>query len=274
MYRDSLLAARPIGSELPPAWQELGFKFGDKGAHTSRTIMLAELSALLHRTKPDATRADFVHSLIEENCLGKHTASTRQLTLQRLTELYALDLAVPLFRLFRLYWDADEKSHSQLALLLALARDPLLRATADPVLDTIPGEEIARQKLTNALREAVSGRLNDAILDKVVRNTASSWTQSGHLDGRNRKKRVRLTPTPTSTAFAAVLGYLMGARGGDLFQTFFARVLDRDAHELTFLAMDAKRIGLLDLKQGGGMLVVSFDGVLTDKEKELAYGST
>jgi hypothetical protein len=37
--------------------------------------------------------------------------------------------------------------------------------------------------------------------------------------------------------------------------------------------MDAKRLGLLDIKSGGGMLVVSFDGILTDKEKRLSHGA-
>ena len=52
-----------------------------------------------------------------------------------------------------------------------------------------------------------------------------------------------------------------------------ARVLDRDENALTFLAMDAKRLGLLDIKSGGGMTVVSFDAILTDKERRLIHGA-
>jgi hypothetical protein len=57
-----------------------------------------------------------------------------------------------------------------------------------------------------------------------------------------------------------------------LFETLFAHVLDRTPNELTFLAMDAKRLGLLDIKSGGGMLVVSFDALLTEDERRLSHG--
>ena len=253
--------------------EQVGFRFGDTGTHTSRTIMLAELSNALRVCKPQATRADYVAAVVDENCLGKHTQSTRKTTLQRLTELYALDEKVTLFRTARHFWYADEKAHGLIALLLSLARDPLLRATAPAVLALASGDEIARQKFTDAIRDAVSGRLNDATLDKVVRNAASSWTQSGHLDGRSRKRRLAVTPTPGAVAFALLLGYLLGVRGQGLFETLFARLLDRDVTELSLMAMEAKRLGLLDIKSGGGMLVVSFDGILTDKEKGLSHGA-
>ena len=274
MYRDPLLAnSGQPNSGTKAAWEDLGFHYGNKGTHTSRTMMLDELSALLRVCDPAAKRADYVKALVDDNCLGKHTLSTRRLTLQRLSELYALDASVPLFRLLRQFWSADEKAHAQLALLVAIARDPLLRATCPVVLSMSHGEEIARQRLTDAIRDAVNGRLNDSTLDKVVRNTGSSWTQSGHFDGRSRKKRMRLEPTPVSAAFALVLGYMLGLRGHSLFESLFARALDRDENALTFLAMDAKRLGLLDIKSGGGLTVVSFDGIFTEKEKRLIHGA-
>jgi hypothetical protein len=272
-YRDPLLTAGQPNSQTKAAWEELGFRFGDKGTHTSRTIMLDELSTLLRGCDPKATRADYMKAMVEDNCLGKHTLSTRRLTLQRMTELYALDAAVPLFRLLRQFWYADEKAHGQLALLVSIARDPLLRATAPVVLSMSVGEEIARQRFTDAIRDAVEGRLNDSTLDKVVRNAASSWTQSGHFTGRSRKKRKQLEPTPVSAAFALALGYMLGLRGHSLFESLFARVLDRDENALTFLAMDAKRLGLLDIKSGGGITVVSFDAILTEQEKRLIHGA-
>ena len=255
-------------------WGELGFKFGDRGAHTSRTIMLEEISSLLRHCPESATRADYARALVDENCLGKHTLATRVLTLQRLSELYGVDPAIPLFRILRLFWDADQIALPQLALLMALARDPLLRATASVVLETKIGDEIARQKITDALREATHGRLNESTLDKVVRNTGSSWTQAGHLEGRTRKRRVKIQPTPASTAFAMLLGFCLGARGRTLFDTIFTRSLDRDADELLYLAMDARRLGFLDIKSGGGLTVITFDGILTSNEKKLLYGQT
>jgi hypothetical protein len=104
-----------------------GFRWGQKGTHTSRTIMLDELRALLANCRPEASRTDYLSSIFEDNCLGKRTAATRKLSGQRLSELYALDPEVPLFRVMRYCWYADRQGQAFLALLLALARDPLLR---------------------------------------------------------------------------------------------------------------------------------------------------
>lgn len=254
------------------AWTQLGFRFGNKGTHTSRTIMFNDLSTLLQVCPENSGRPEYARMLVEENCLGKHTLSTRRLTLQRLTELYALDKSVPLFRLLRMFWATDDKGHAQLALLAAMARDPLLRATVPVIVSMSEGEEIARQRLTDAIWEAVDDRLNEATLDKVVRNTASSWTQSGHLEGRGRKKRKKIDPTPGAVVFALVLGYMLGARGRVLFDTLFSNVLDRNVDEFSLLAMDARRLGLLDIKTAGGLMVVSFDNILTEQEKKLIYG--
>ena len=118
MYKDAIFSAGQFAGEVNSMWLKLGFKFGDKGAHTSRTIMLAELSTVLHQRPAPATRSDYAKAVVEENCLGKHTASTRKLSLQRLSELYALDPSVPLFRLLRMFWGNEDRAHAQLALLV------------------------------------------------------------------------------------------------------------------------------------------------------------
>jgi hypothetical protein len=250
-----------------------GFRFGDRGTHTSRTIMLTEMTELLGAVPRDAHRDAYATAIIEDNILGKATTSTRRLTNQRLGELYALDPAVSVFRLFRRLWDVDERGRPILTLLCALARDPLLRATAPPILDISPGIELGRQQMTDAVREAVGNRLNEGILDKVVRNASSSWTQSGHLRGRGRKTRQKVDPTPASTAFALALGYLLGLRGLRLFQALWTRVLDASTDELIALAADAKRIGLLDLKHAGQVIEVGFPTLMTDEERRLSHGS-
>jgi hypothetical protein len=86
--------------------RDAGFRWGEKGTHTSRTIMLKELRAVLANCRSDATRDDYVAAIHEDNCLGKRTAATRKLSSQRLSELYALDPKVPLFRVMRRCWYA------------------------------------------------------------------------------------------------------------------------------------------------------------------------
>ncbi len=254
-------------------WIKAGFRIGDIGTHTSRTIMLKELEQLFADQGAQASRADYVSAIIDQNCLSKKTVSTRKLSCQRLSELYGLNPSILLFRVLRSLWQVDEKGHTLLALLTGLARDPLLRVTAPPVLQMHSGEELVRQKLTDALRQSVDNRLNDSTLDSVVRNTSSSWTQSGHLTGRVRKYRQKVNPTPIVTTYALLLGYILGARGNGLFSTFWAKVLDTPTEELVSLATDAKRLGFLDLSQAGGVVEVSFTRMLTEDERLLIHGT-
>jgi hypothetical protein len=115
--------------------------------------------------------------------------------------------------------------------------------------------------------------LNDATLDKVVRNAASSWTQSGISMVAAGKSGRMIQPTSVIGGFCAGAGLHARVAWARFFESLFSRVLDRDENALTFLAMDAKRLGLLDIKSGGGMTVVSFDAILTEKEKRLIHGT-
>ena len=132
--------------KFPPetAQIEAGFRFGSVGTHSSRTLMLSELRAVLGHASSDSGRADYKRSVVDDNCLGKPTASTRRLSFQRLSELYSLDPQITLFRILRRLWAVDAGSQPQLAVLVALARDPLLRCSAPAVLNLKDGEEFSR----------------------------------------------------------------------------------------------------------------------------------
>ena len=247
-----------------------GFRLGDRGTHTSRTIMLDELSHLLSAVPEDAIRQDCSDAIMLHNCLGKRTTATRKLSLQRLTELYALDPQITLFRVLRDLWTlaGHEASRPLLALLLALARDPLLRVTATAVVNTPINSEFVRQPLRDALASAVGERLNEGTLDTVVRNISSSWTQSGHLQGRTRKTRQRVETTPVAAVFALLIGYATGRRGRFLFETPWTGILDTSPEDLIEVAVNAKRLGLLDLKQSGSIIDVSFPAFLASRVQE------
>ena len=252
------------------AW---GFRSGERGTHTSRTIMLDELSNLLNAAPGQATRDDYAVAVMAENCLGKRTVATRKLSFQRLSELYGLNARFILFRVLRDLWSRHPGSQPLLGLLLALARDPLLRATASAVIQTPSGHEFGRQAMKDALLDAVDDRLNEATLDKVVRNASSSWTQSGHLRGRGRKSRQSIEPTPAATTYALLLGFAVGRRGPMLFETAWTAILDVGPDQLIDLAVEARQLGLLDLKQSGSMIDVSFPTLLTARERGWIDGS-
>jgi hypothetical protein len=221
--------------------------------------MLTELSAVLAAVPDTGSRPDYLEAVIEGNCLAKPTTSTRRLTLQRLSELYALDPAIPLFRILRRLWNLDVNSHSLIALLAALARDPLLIATAPAILGLPNNVEMVRPALREAIRSAAGERLSDATVDKVVRNAASSWTQSGHLVGRTFKTRTKVRATPCALAFALYLGVATGFRGDELLTSGWVKVLDCSKSDALDLALEAKRLGILDLRISGEVFDLNLD---------------
>jgi hypothetical protein len=247
---------------------ELGLRFGDKGTQTSRTIMTAELAGVLEVVPEDGRRADYAEAIIEDNVLAKQTAATRKLTNQRLGELYGLDPSVPLFRVLRRLWNLEKESRTLLASLCAAARDPLFRATAPVIFQLGEGKELARQDMTDVLRDATGARLNDNVLDKVVRNASSSWTQSGHLKGRQRKIRQLVRPTPVVAAYALALSYLCGFRARGLLETHWCQMLDITPQRMLDLSAGAMRLGLLDLRRAGEVVEIRFPSLLEPNETQ------
>lgn len=233
-----------------------GFRFGEKGTHSSRTIMLTELTTVLAAIPGAARRGDYAAAIVSSNCLAKTTSATRRLTNQRLGELYALDPSCAVFRVLRRLWSRDEAGRPLLALLAALARDPLLRVTALPVVLLPTGGELSRASIKAALRDVVGERFNDAVLDKVVRNAASSWAQAGHLQGRTFKVRRRVQATPSAAAFALYLGHVAGFKSEELLTCGWSATLDCSATLARALALEAKRTGLIDLRTGGEVFEV------------------
>lgn len=244
-----------------PALSQAGLRFGARGTHTSRTMMLSEVEELLAAVPPKAGRQTYAEAVIEENVLGKATTSTRRLTHQRLGELYAFDPKVAIFRVLRRVWAVDRVGHPRIALLAALARDPLLRYSAGIVLALRPGAELIRGELIRALRSGTGARLNEATLDKVARNVASTWCQGGFLEGRVRKIRHLVEPSPGALAFALWLGSHEGLAGESLLACRWTQVLDRTGPELVPTLLEAKRLGLLEARVGGGVVDIDLSAL-------------
>lgn len=234
--------------------EAVGFRLGAKGTHSSRTVMLAELAALLAASDTAAARRDYLSAIVDANCLSKPTAATRQLSGQRLSELYGLEPKLPLFRVLRRLWDADAAARPLLAILAAIARDPLFAVTAPSVVDLPPGAEFQRAPMKAALRAAAGERLNPAILDKACRNAASSWTQSGHLQGRTFKIRHPVAASAAAVAFALYLAHAAAFRGPNIFASPWLWLIDCDPSQARHLALEAKRLGLIGLKAVGDVV--------------------
>src|SRR5271165_1680168 len=69
--------------------EALGFRLAPGGVHLTKTIMLAELTAVLNRV-PDSDPATVQNTVTLDNLLGKPTGTARRLALSRLNTLYGI----------------------------------------------------------------------------------------------------------------------------------------------------------------------------------------
>lgn len=246
-----------------------GFSFERGGAHIARTMMLDELTSLLtHVDRDTADRSDYLLAIEEDNCLGKRSGKTRRLTYRHLVDLYSLDPSNILFRAILYFWKRDEAGRPLLALLSTYARDGVFRATAPFILKTPHGTPVGREKLEDFIESLEPGRFSKATLKSTAQNINSTWTKSGHLQGRVKKTRVQPFPTPGSVAYALLLGYLSGARGPGLFGTEYIKLLDCSREKAIELASDASRKGWITLKRVGDVIEVLFPNLITEEEQE------
>lgn len=251
-------------TQVPKSALIVGFANDPIGTHTSRTIMVDELRQLLGTCPANVDLDNYRTAVVDENVLLKRTVTTRKQSLRSLRELYALDPRVLLFRALRDLWGEDVQAQPLLALLCAVARDPLLRATAEHVLDTPPGAEVTPQALAEAAGGAFPGRYGTS-LAVAGRNIASSWEKSGHLRGRNTKVRARAASRPAAAAYALLLGHLCGARGEALFATLWCRLLDAPAYVVREQTIAAGQGGLLEYRHSGAVTAIGFRHLLREE---------
>ena len=246
-----------------------GFKSERGGAHSSRTIMLEELEGLLaYVNLPDATKADYLQAIDEDNCLSKRSGKTRILTFRHLVDLYALDPSLLLFRALLYFWQRDPECRPLLAMLCAYSRDSILRAATPFILKAHEGTTITREAVEACIDSIEPGRFSPATLKSTAQNINSSFTQAGLLTGKVRKIRTRSNPTPGSAAYALLLGYVSGARGESLFQTEYTKLLDCSFEQALSLAEDASRRGWIVFKRVGDVIEVVFPNLITPEEME------
>src|SRR3954453_8616381 len=107
--------------------------------HMRRSMQLAALEALFEAVPPSGTVEAYRRAVLEDNVLGQASASGRLNCWKPLRSLYRLDLQYAPFALLRRLWAIDPEAHRALALLAAVAHDPLLRATVPRVLNAASG---------------------------------------------------------------------------------------------------------------------------------------
>lgn len=247
---------------------KFGYRFGRNGPHASRTMMLTEISFLLARVNETAGRSEYQQEVVEFNALGKPTKKARELTFRHLTDLYGLDPALPVFRVFRQLWCLDEPARPILALMMALVRDPLLRSSQTFMLTKHAGESIKREEMEALLTKDDPDRFSPASLKSFAQNINGTWTQAGFLAGRAHKTRVVPCVTATNVTFALFLGYLEGLSGQRLFTSSWMNLLPGSPDDLVAYANSAANRGQIVFMNAGGVKEVRFPGFLLPEEEK------
>lgn len=241
------------------------------GPSISQTILLPSLRALLSLVPRDAPPAIYRSAVIDDNVLGKQTVDGRKRAFRQLRELYALDGSKLLFRAMRDLWEYDDEGQPLLAVLCALSRDRLLRASSSAILTAEIGSEVGNADFEKAIEQKFPGIYKTSICQKVGRNVSSSWEQTGHLVKETRVRKVRAHPrcTPAAVAYALVLGHLEGQRGQSLFNTLWANILDHPTSQLVEHAATASQLGMIEFRRAGGVMEVGFTRLFRPFDHEL-----
>lgn len=253
-----------LDSASPGAAAAWGFRTGDSGPHSSRSLMLDDMEwAMSEFAEANVTAEDFHSAIVDENCLMKRTYGARKSAYKALRRIYGLDTSLPLFAVMRKLYrqpDASVETKASLCLMLAAARDPLLRASFYPVQGTGIGEAVSRQEIGDFV--AFQYR-DDRAADRIAVNVLRTWTVAGHLDAADRKTRTAAPVSRESVAYGLYLGYASGYRGQRLFESPWMATLglDRgfgDVPRWIELAEDAHRVSMLTMRRTADIIDVRF----------------
>ncbi|MBV5304384.1 MAG: hypothetical protein JZU70_09335 [Chlorobium sp.] len=251
--------------------KSLGFSNNKLGGHSSRSMMLNEMHLLVSSLPLTVSIPDFAKAIVDENILEKPTLSSRKMSLSHLVELYGLDQSKPLFRVFWDFAHADGDSLPQLCVVCAYARDPQLRYSFEFVRNLHQGEVLSRIEMEQHLENGFPNRFSPAMKKSMAQNVNTSWTFSGHLEGKVKKIRRLPEPRPVSAAYAMFAGYLTGLRGTRLLDSPYASLVSSTRSQLQAALSLASAKGLLSLKQAAGIVEFDFSNLLTPKEQELLH---
>jgi hypothetical protein len=239
----------------------LGFRFGTSGPHSARSMMIEELKTLLLGRPESANLDDYREDIEVFNVLHKPTENARKYTFQPISTLYGLSPDIPLFKIFRQWWELSRESQSILALQLAIARDPILRTSAKIILPLQLGERLHREQVEDFLKQEYPDKYSAASLKSFAQNINGTWTQAGYLEGKAKKYRAQPKATYVNIAYALFLAHCHGLSGQRMFDSFWCQMLSQDKEHLFELAHRASLRGLINFKQISEVIEVTFPNI-------------
>lgn len=234
--------------------RNFGYREGGGGAHQSKTLMLRELTLLFGSLR--GWDADFRQLILEDNVLGKDTASAAKSVLRNIVNLYGLSGPTVMSRVLLQMWRQSEQSRPFLALIAALCRDPLLRTGSRCVIEAPVGASVRWTAIAEELESIFPQRFSQKMLRSLAQNCASSWTQAGLLQGK-MKIRARVHASPEAAAFAALVATICGFSGPAMLDSAWFKVLDLGPDAALDRLRSAESRGLARVRAAGDVIEIA-----------------
>ena len=246
--------------------------FSQSGVMSSRSVMLPELTALMAFAPGDADPETLQRLVVDEDALNKPSAANRTKTFSFLRNLYGLNPQLPIYREFTRLCHLSPVDTTVLAGSLAFARETVLKACANMVLDTAIGERLGREDFEAWVREYAPGRYSQTMYISFSHNLYASFFQLGYLSEAVGKTRIRKRRDvrPASVAYAAFLDWLTGLNGLTLLTGAFSKTLELAKDEHLNLLSAAGQQGLMRVAHAGGVLQLDFPTWLRLGESRLS----
>lgn len=226
--------------------------------HDSRALMLEDLVRLVEAAPVPPLTPDIARqATVVGNVLAKRTQRTRQVSFQYLHRLYGLDERTDAGQVFFRLLRNQPAARGQLAAVLGLQRDRLLRSSLPFILSFREGQMVEAAALGTLLRES-GETFNDRTLGSVVQKLLLSWSQAGWVSSSLKKHRLAVEPLPESVAFALFLGHQDGRRGLALLDSLYMQAFASSPDTLDELAYQASKLGYLSYRRIDDVLEIQF----------------
>lgn len=265
----STITEHPFPAELAP----LGFSPNRTGGHMARSMMLQELTELCRSVPAEMEPEGYQRVIVEENLLGKPTLSSRQKTYRHLVELYGLEPGLPLFRILRKLAAEDPLSIPLMGMVCTFCRDLQLRHSFTLIESLRSGEVLPRVRMEQHLESGFPGVFSDAMKKSLAQNVNTTWTGSGHLQGRSTKRRTLPKPRLCASTYAMLAGWLAGLRGHILLESVFSRLVALESDQIVSHLAEASARGWLRFRHAGGVTEIDFTPIFTEQELTLLHVS-
>jgi len=154
-------------------------------------------------------------------------------------------------------WDQNNAEKPLICLLCASSRDAALRVSAPYILSLPEGSSPNKIDLINILERSFPNQYSQKLLKSMAENLLSSWTQSGHLNGKLKKIRVKPVAGPVSVTYSLYLGWLSGMRGRNLMSTFWIELVNLTDWEIRDNLRLASKKSWIKYGESGGMVDIT-----------------